>query len=86
MAVKKTGTSFVCYLLDFGNMVTISQTNMRPLPSEFLTKPPCAFQVYEISGETILRQFYLLRFVWLVLGLRMDRLSSMMRLRFTRKL
>ena len=51
MAVKKTGTSFVCYLLDFGNMVTISQTNMRPLPSEFLTKPPCAFQVKEISGK-----------------------------------
>merc|ERR1719312_1572947 len=45
MAVKKTGTSFVCYLLDFGNMVTISQANMRPLPNEFLAKPPCAFQV-----------------------------------------
>jgi len=45
MAVKKTGTSFVCYLLDFGNMVTISQSNMRPLPNEFLAKPPCAFQV-----------------------------------------
>ena len=45
MAVKKAGTSFVCYLLDFGNMVTISQNNMRPLPKEFLTKPPCAFQV-----------------------------------------
>ena len=53
MAVKKTGTSFVCYLLDFGNMVTISQTNMRPLPSEFHTKPPCAFQVYEIYPEKI---------------------------------
>ena len=53
MAVKKTGTSFVCYLLDFGNMVTISQTNMRPLPSEFLTKPPCAFQVKEISGKMV---------------------------------
>ena len=59
MAVKKAGTSFVCYLLDFGNMVTISQTNMRPLPSEFLAKPPCAFQVYEISGVQIVRQSYL---------------------------
>ena len=49
MAVKKTGTSFVCYLLDFGNMVTISQNNMRPLPKEFLTKPPCAFQVNNSS-------------------------------------
>ena len=48
MAVKKTGTSFVCYLLDFGNMVTISQANMRPLPKEFLEKPPCAFQVNEM--------------------------------------
>ena len=48
MAVKKTGTSFVCYLLDFGNMVTISQANMRPLPNEFLAKPPCAFQVKEM--------------------------------------
>ena len=54
MAVKKAGTSFVCYLLDFGNLVTISQTNMRPLPSEFLARPPCAFQVYEISGVQIL--------------------------------
>ena len=45
MAVKKTGASFVCYLLDFGNMVTIGQTNLRPLPKEFLDKPPCAFQV-----------------------------------------
>ena len=45
MAVKKSESSFVCYLLDFGNMVTISQTNMRPLPKVFLDKPPCAFQV-----------------------------------------
>ena len=45
MAVKKTGTSFVCYLLDFGNMVTICQANIRPLANEFLEKPPCAFQV-----------------------------------------
>ena len=45
MAVKKTGTNFLCYLLDFGNMVTISQANMRPLPAGLLAKPPCAFQV-----------------------------------------
>ena len=51
MAVKKTGASFVCYLLDFGNMVTISQTMLRPLPTEFFTKPPCAFQVNKILKE-----------------------------------
>ena len=51
MVVKKTGASFVCYLLDFGNMVTISQTMLRPLPTEFLTKPPCAFQVNENLKE-----------------------------------
>ena len=51
MAVKKTGASFVCYLLDFGNMVTISQTMIRPLPTEFLSKPPCAFQVIKMSKK-----------------------------------
>ena len=53
MAVKKAGTSFVCYLLDFGNMVTISQNNMRPLPKEFLTKPPCAIQVNDSSKKSL---------------------------------
>ena len=53
MAVKKTGAGFVCYLLDFGNLATISQTMIRPLPTEFLTKPPCAFQVNEINKDKI---------------------------------
>ena len=45
MAVKKSGANFQCYLLDFGNLVSISQDKLRPLPQIYLETPPFAFQV-----------------------------------------
>ena len=47
MAVKKVPKSsdFVCFLLDFGSLVTVSQNNMRPLPEAYLDIQPYAYQV-----------------------------------------
>ena len=45
MAVKKSGSNFLCYLVDFGNLVSISQDKLRPLPEDYLQVPPYAYQV-----------------------------------------
>ena len=45
MAVKKSGDKFQCFLLDFGNLVTVSLEFMRPLPEPFISVPPFAYQV-----------------------------------------
>jgi len=45
MAVKKNGSSYLCYLIDFGNLTNISKELMRPLPEEYFTIPPFAYQV-----------------------------------------
>lgn len=45
MAVKKNGSKFLCYLIDFGNLTTISLDLIRPLPEEYLAIPPFAYQV-----------------------------------------
>ena len=37
MAVKKNGPKYLCYLIDFGNLTTISQDLIRPLPEEYFT-------------------------------------------------
>ena len=46
MAVEKMKiqANFVCYLLDYGCMVNVSQINMRPLPAEYIANRPHAFQ------------------------------------------
>jgi len=45
MAVKKNGAKYLCYLIDFGNLTTISQDLIRPLPEEYFAIPPFAYQV-----------------------------------------
>ena len=45
MAVKKSGASFHCFLLDFGGLVHVAQDNLRPLNEAFYQLPPYAYQV-----------------------------------------
>ena len=45
MAVKKSGGSFHCFLLDFGGLVQVAQDNLRPLNEAFYQLPPYAYQV-----------------------------------------
>lgn len=45
MAVKKNGSNFLCYLVDFGHLVSIGQDKLRPLPEDYLLIPPYAYQV-----------------------------------------
>ena len=45
MAIKRKEDKFLCYLLDFGNTITVTKDLMRPLPEEYLVIPPYAYQV-----------------------------------------
>ena len=45
LAIKKKNQDYAVFLLDAGQTVTISQENMRSLPSELRQVPPFLFQV-----------------------------------------
>ena len=45
LAMKKKNQDFEVFLLDAGQTVTVSQENMRSLPSELRQVPPFLYQV-----------------------------------------
>ena len=45
LAMKKKNQDYAVFLLDAGQTVTVSQENMRSLPSELRQVPPFLYQV-----------------------------------------
>ena len=46
LAIKKKGQDYDVFLLDAGQIVTVSQKNMRSLPPELRRVPPFLYQVF----------------------------------------